>query len=115
MIGFSSWYPLSDEGLKEHGPREAAAIQIRRQEGLVDYPSGKSAMVWYGYSDDDAVAMLREVFGDELTEAGARGFGPLQFRYMTGDKGGRQSLEKVARKFVGRFGRAPILNRWDRE
>lgn len=108
MIGFSSWYPLTDEGIAEHAPKGPAAIQVRRADGLVDYPSGKSAMVWYGYLEE-VEETLREVFADEIDEPGARGHGPLQFRYMTGE-GALEDLEKVADKFARRFGGSPVFN-----
>lgn len=108
MLGFSSWYELTEDGLEANAPEGKAAVQVRRADGLVDYPSGKSAMVWYGLVDDVA-GVLREQFADELQEPGACGYGALEFRYYTGDES-RQWIEKVSKRFVQRFGSPPVLN-----
>lgn len=108
MLGFSSWYALTEESLEANAPDEPAAIQVRRTGGLVDYPSGKSAMVFYGLADDVA-ARLAELFDDELAAPGTRGFGSLQFRYYIGDDP-RGYIEKVLHRFVQRFGRPPLFN-----
>ncbi|HEY4177572.1 MAG TPA: hypothetical protein VGM90_12085, partial [Kofleriaceae bacterium] len=47
---FCPWYALKDCG--DHAPAEPGVLQLRLAAGLLDYPSGKSAMVWYGDSAD---------------------------------------------------------------
>ena len=108
MLGFSSWYELTDENLEANAPGQKAAIQVRRADGLVDYPSGKSAMVWYGIADDVA-GVLRDQFADELDQPGIRGCGTLEFRYYAGPRP-RERIEKVAKRFVQRFGSPPVFN-----
>lgn len=44
---FVSWYPLAEAG--EHAPPTPGVFQIRVRAGLVDYPRGKSAMIYYGW------------------------------------------------------------------
>jgi len=53
---FGPWYPLTDAGA--HAPAAEGVIQLRLASGLVDYPKGKSAMLWYGHSTDTRAAAL---------------------------------------------------------
>lgn len=111
---FTSWQPLTREGLNEHAPRGPAAVQVRVEEGLVDYPSGRSsAMVCYFYASDDAHARLEELFEDELDDPGARGHGPLLFRYIEGEDLALTHLKKLLHKFHTRFGAMPLFNQVD--
>lgn len=47
---FVPWYPLSEAG--QWAPASPGVFQVRVREGLLDYPRGKSAMVYYGAGDD---------------------------------------------------------------
>ena len=107
---YSKWYPLNDEGVEASGICGAAAVQVRREQGLIDYGTGKSAMVWYGYFSENSKGRLRDVFRDEMERSGARGQGPLVFRFYSGDDT-RDSMVKRARQFAHSFGGPPILNR----
>lgn len=110
MKQFSSWYPLTDDGIETHAPEGAAALQVKRADGLVDYSSGKSAMVCYFYADEAARA-LRERFDDEIDEPGTRGEGELVFRYLQDDEA-KDTLADLLYKFVKKFGEPPRFNRY---
>lgn len=105
---FGAWVRLDDEGLAQV-PDAPAAVQLRREAGLVGYPSGKSAMVYYFYAATSARVALKDAFADELAAPGARGQGPLLVRFATGATA-RASLEKLYDAFVARFGAPPVLN-----
>lgn len=47
---FGPWYPLGEA--IDHAPAEKGVLQVRRAEGLIDYPTGKSAMVHYEHTSD---------------------------------------------------------------
>lgn len=111
---FSSWFPLTDDGIAEHAPSGPAAIQVKRADGLVDYDSGKSAMLCYFHADQAAQA-LRERFDDELDSPGTRGYGELLFRYLEGTDLAKETLADVLFRFVQNFGRPPEFNRYDEE
>ena len=113
MQQFSSWYPLTDDGIDTHAPTGPAALQIKRQDGLVDYADGKSAMLCYLYAGDRAADALRERFGDEAADPGCRGQGPLVFRYIEGQDDAKEALADVLFKFVNNFGAPPLFNRKD--
>lgn len=106
---FSEWYSLTFRDVDEHAPAGPAAVQVRRAEGLVDYPTGKSAMVFYFFAETSARAALARVFDDELHEAGVRGHGELWFRTLEHPSAGRHMSERFD-EFVARFGAPPVLH-----
>src|SRR4029079_6879503 len=50
VVHFGAWHPISDAGTA--APEEAGVLQTRA-EGVMDYRSGRSAMVLYACSADD--------------------------------------------------------------
>jgi len=49
-VRFCPWYPLADAAV--HAPAAEGVLQLRLAEGLLDYPTGKSAMVHYAHAPD---------------------------------------------------------------
>lgn len=47
---FSDWHTFDE--LAEQVPAEPGLFQIKIREGLLSYPQGKTAMFYYGYSED---------------------------------------------------------------
>lgn len=45
---FCPWYPLADAAA--HAPQGEGVLQVRLAQGLLDYPTGKSAMVHYAHA-----------------------------------------------------------------
>lgn len=99
---FGPWYRLADAG--DLAPPEEGVLQLRLAHGLLDYPTGKSAMVAYRHAPDvraAAQALARAHPGDllcrhlieipEATDLGA-------------------FCAKLRQDFVRRFGRAPIYD-----
>ena len=86
-------------------PADEGVLQVRISEGLVDYPSGKSAMVFYAHAADlraVAVALAeqhaeRALWCRHLDLEGERGVDLAAFH------------AKLVAEFVRRFGRAPSL------
>ena len=113
-LQFTSWHPLDRSGVDQHAPEGPAAVQIRVQEGLVEYPSGRSsAMVAYFHASENAKETLEELFGDEIDQPGARGRGPLMFRYISGKRRPLDHLKKLLHKFHTHFGDFPLFNQKD--
>ena len=104
---FGPWYPLHlvpvATPLPDPGP---AVVQVRLARGLVDYPTGKSAMVHYAYVDELATG---------LAQLGQRAWGrPVWWRIteeMTAaDRQGLPAyLERILAEFQRRFGAVPGL------
>ena len=57
-MAFGRWYPLDEAAA--HAPPGPGVYQVRLARGLLDYPTGRSAMVHYGAAADlqSAVAEL---------------------------------------------------------
>jgi len=47
---FGRWYPLAQAG--DNAPAQPGVLQLRLEQGLVDYPTGKSAMIHYALCPD---------------------------------------------------------------
>src|SRR5690606_39090323 len=108
-MSFSGWFPLTPDSVDDAAPRRPAAVQVRQAIGLVRYPRGQSAMVYYVYAADDAAKALQKVFADELAAPGARGHGALWFRFLEGENA-REVLEALYGEFVARFGAPPAFH-----
>jgi hypothetical protein len=99
---FGAWYPLSTAG--DLAPATTGVFQVRLASGLLDYPRGKSAMVWYQHAPDvrlAAVALSSRHPGRELV-----------CRHLIEVSEGVDLAEfcaKLRSEFVRRFGRAPEL------
>jgi hypothetical protein len=102
-VRFGRWYPLADAAAQT--PAEEGVLQIRIAEGLVDYPTGKSAMVFYAHALD-----LRAVAVALADQHAKRA---LWCRHL--DLEGERDVDltafhaKLLAEFVRRFGRAPSL------
>jgi hypothetical protein len=101
-VRFGPWYPLT--AADAEAPAAEGVLQLRLAEGLVDYPRGKSAMVWYAHAPDVRAA-ARE-------QAAARGAaaGALWCRHLieipdATDLGA--FCAKLRAEFVRRFGAPP--------
>jgi hypothetical protein len=107
-VRFCPWYPLPDAD--GHAPASAGVFQVRIADGLVDYPTGKSAMIHYEAAGDvrAAVASFRGVAGGraaawlcrhtiEMTATEATGEAAVVF------------CQRLVREFTTRFGVPPRI------
>jgi hypothetical protein len=102
-VQFCRWYPLADAAA--HAPAGEGVIQVRLAEGLVDYPTGRSAMVHYEHAADvrtAAIALAARFAGKDLL-----------CRHLEIPPGNAVDVAafhaKVRGEFVRRFGSAPVL------
>jgi hypothetical protein len=100
---FCPWYPLAEAA--RHAPAGEGVLQIRVVDGLLDYPTGKSAMVHYEHAlavRDRAMALAAEHHGEALL---------CRHLEIEGDE--RVDLAafhaKVLEEFVRRFGSPPAF------
>jgi hypothetical protein len=106
-MSFGRWEPLATARVPD-GP---GLLQARREQGaagLHDYPTGKSAMVYYDGDDAQlaaAVARLR-------ARVAAGSPAPLYVRFAPPEAGRApsQSLAAALRQFAARFGAPPLFN-----
>lgn len=87
---FSSWY--GPEEIERRAPSSGGVFQVRAAS-LLDYPTGRSAMVHYGQGPDLRGAML----------AWAASHGQIEWRYRHADELGSRSPERALALLEGRF------------
>jgi hypothetical protein len=99
---FCRWYPLSEA--ETHAPARPGVFQVRLAEGLLDYPTGKSAMVHYQSAPDMRAAAAEFA----ACHPGA----PWLCRHLEEsiDPAGATTLHaSLVREFTRRFGTAPAV------
>ena len=100
---FCPWYPLDDAA--DHAPAAEGVLQLRLADGVLDYPTGKSAMVHYAHASDlraAAAALAVRFAGTDLVCR------HLDTEGETVDLAGFYA--RVLDEFVRRFGAAPRLS-----
>jgi len=105
-VHFGVWHPISQAGT---AAPDAAGVLQTRAEGVMDYRSGRSSMVFYACTDVGETLRVfvagrgaREI--DRAISAGARWirFAPTPTP--------RIELDRLLEGFVERFGSPPISN-----
>lgn len=99
---FCPWYPLAEAAA--HAPAAEGVLQLRLAQGLLDYPTGKSAMVHYEHAAD--------VRASATALAAAHPALTLLCRHLEIEGDERVDLAafhaKVREEFVRRFGSPPV-------
>lgn len=107
-VRFGPWYPLADAG--EHAPAAEGIIQVRLATGLVDYPRGKSAMLWYAHAPDTRAAALALATAHATQDLAK----DLVCRHLIEIEDATDLAAFCARlmtEFVRRFGTQPLFHR----
>jgi hypothetical protein len=103
-VRFCPWYPLVDAAA--YAPAGEGVLQVRIAEGLLDYPTGKSAMVHYEHATDVRAAAT--------ATAAAHPGEALLCRHLEIEPGDAVDLAafhaKVLEEFTRRFGCAPSFS-----
>ena len=98
---FCPWYPLAAAGT--HAPAGEGVLQIRLAEGLIDYATGKSAMVHYEHARDVRAAALA------LAAAHPHGYVCRHLEEVSPGVDLVAFHAKVREEFVRRFGSPPAF------
>ncbi len=99
---FSQWVALAVAPSKLAelaSDSHVAIVQVKVLGRLLDYPTGKSAMVWYG----------RDAGFDPRSLQAWSPSDTLVARWLVVDDADA-ALSPLLARFIARFGRAPILN-----
>jgi hypothetical protein len=100
-VRFCPWYPLAEAAA--HAPTEEGVLQVRVATGLIDYPTGKSAMVHYEHAAD--------VRASATVLAAAHAGEDLLCRHLEIEPGEAVDVAafhaKVREEFIRRFGMPP--------
>ena len=100
-VQFCPWYPLAEAA--DHAPAAEGVLQLRLAQGLLDYPSGKSAMVHYEHAADvraAAIALASRLAGRDLL---------CRHLEIDAPRDVAAIHAKVLGDFVRRFGSPPVL------
>jgi hypothetical protein len=101
---FCPWYPLSSAAA--FAPATPGVYQVKIASGLIDYPTGRSAMIHYGAARDvrSAVSELAAVHRD-------RGWLCRHSDEMTAAEAEHpeRTLADLLGQFERRFGSPPVL------
>jgi hypothetical protein len=101
---FGPWYPLVEAD--RHAPATGGVFQVRIPDGLLDYPSGKSAMVHY-----EAAADLRAAIAAfRAAHPGATWLCRHTIEMTAADVAAAPDFHaRLLRDFTARFGAGPRL------
>ena len=109
---FSEWITLTPEAVESSLSDGPGLYEVKIDRKLVDYPMGRSAMVYYGRTTKEQPGLRKLVLDDWFSEAkmGVRRqwevVGPLVFRWAGAADVDTEHARRV-RLFVERFGRTP--------
>ena len=98
---FCPWYPLAEAAA--YVPAGEGVLQVRLAEGLLDYPTGKSAMVHYEHARDLRAAARA------LADAHPHGYVCRHLEELPADVDLAAFHAKVREEFVRRFGSPPAF------
>lgn len=101
---FGPWYPLAAAG--DHAPAAEGMLQLRLATGLVDYPRGKSAMLWYEHALDVRAAALALAAAHSRADLVCRHLIEIDAATDLGT-----FCAKLRTEFVRRFGLPPAFER----
>lgn len=103
-LQFVPWYTSAD--IARLAPDDPGVFQVR-QEQLIEYPSGRSAMIHYGAADNLRAELLRWVSALMAEDSGR--ILALRFRHCDelGHMSPQDALAKLLGRFESRFGAEP--------
>lgn len=114
-LQWSPWIVLDPEHVHQLGPRSTGLYEVKIDQSVVDYPGGKSSMIYYGCTDDEAPtlreALERDWIADdkkEVRDAWSQ-HGDLVFRFAL-EQDATAEHNRRMESFIQRFGRAPWAN-----
>jgi len=102
---FSNWKSFDD--ITETAPVDSGLFQIRVREGLLNYPSGKSAMFYYGFAQNLQRGLLK--FQQEILPLLEVNTDLLFIRWMAAPDIDTR-FQSLVNAFVTNFGALPLGN-----
>jgi len=102
---YSDWFQFDQ--LEAMVPERCGIFQVKQCNGLVTYPTGKSAMVFYGYAEKLRSGLL--LFRSDVLPALGLDASTLRFRFMPAEDYQDRFKQHVSR-FCATFGALPIGN-----
>ncbi len=114
MIFWTEWIPLTPASV-ENLSDVSGLYEVKVLRRLVDYPTGRSAMIYYGKTLPDSPSLRRTVAADwfapekEPIRVRWQEYGEIVFRWAATGRVDEEQ-ERRLRLFRERFGRVPWGN-----
>ncbi len=102
---FSEWKSL--ETISTMAPNDGGLFQIKVREGLLNYPTGKSAMFYYGFAINLNRGLLK--FQNEILPLLEISTDALVIRWMSAADF-ETRFQSLLNSFVSNFGALPLGN-----
>lgn len=116
MLFWSPWIPLTPEAIEATLSDVTGLYEVKVDGKLVDYPSGRSAMVYYGRTDAEHPSLRQLAIDDwfspekeAIRKQWESTYGTLVFRWAGAGDPDPEHARRMG-QFVDRFGRAPWGN-----
>jgi hypothetical protein len=100
-LGFSRWIPAASLPSDDQS-EQSWVVQVKVVEGLLKYPDGRSAMIWYGASNDGG-QLIRQILPKLSAAVEDK---PLAWRYSL-SKTPHDQCKRLLERFSNRFGSTP--------
>ena len=90
-LAWSPWIVLDAENVEQLGPRSTGLYEVKVERRIVQYPTGKSAMIYYGCTNDEVLtlrdALERDWFAEDKEEVRSQWaeYGDLVWRFALQD------------------------------
>lgn len=114
-LTWSPWIVLDADHVEQLGPRSTGLYEVKVDRRLVDYPTGKSAMIYYGCTDGSVLtvreALARDWFTDDKDAVRQQWsqYGSLVWRFAL-EHDPEPEHRRRMESFQLRFGRLPWAN-----
>lgn len=114
-LQWGPWIFLTEAQVETLGPETAGVYEVKVNKRLVDYPHGRSAMIYYGCTREEVPtireALRLEWMSEDKAEIRAAWseYGELVFRFAVCEDPLGEHLRRLE-NFEQRFGRPPWAN-----
>ncbi len=112
---FGTWIDMPPDPTRAMAlaPLGKGVFQLRIRDGLINFPSGKSAMVAYGGGQNVGQALRELLEGEVGRRALARGPLLCRFALPGPSQDPVEAADRLRRQFQDRFGAPPAAERGD--
>ena len=114
-LSWSPWILLNTEQLQKLAPRTSGLYEIKVDNAVIDYPNGKSSMIYYGCTSEQSPTLFDTINEDWMTpdkgeiRKAWEPYGTLVWRFAVKSESQPDHLRRLE-SFVQRFGRTPWAN-----
>jgi len=114
-LSWSPWILLNTEQLQKLAPRTSGLYEVKVDNAVIDYPNGKSSMVYYGSTNQELPTLFEAINQDWMTPDKSKTrkawepYGTLVWRFAVQNEPQIEHSRRLE-SFIQRFGRPPWAN-----